>query len=192
MMSGPTRREFMAASSQLLGSAWVWLNVPAVSALAGCARDAARAGAPFEVLTAAEAATMRAFAARIIPSDGELPGAEEAGAVYFADRGLGGFFSGMQPLIRAGLADLDTRAGQRGGAFAELSPSDQDAVMREVESTPFFGSARMLVVLGTFADPSHGGNRDGAGMKILRVDHQPSYQPPFGYYDGEAMRGGGA
>lgn len=138
---------------------------------------------------------MRALAARILPSD-ETPGAEEAGAVYFADLALAGPFAGMLGSVRPGLADLDRRAADRGAArFADLSPEVQDEVIRAVENTPFFGNARLLTVAGTLADPSHGGNRDGAGDRILGIPHAPVWQPPFGYYDAEystSAEGGGA
>jgi hypothetical protein len=55
--------------------------------------------------------------------------------------------------------------------------------MREIETTPFFATARTLVVIGTFADPSYGGNRDGAGWTIIGIEHGASYTAPFGWYD---------
>ncbi len=128
---------------------------------------------------------MRAFAARIIPSDQSLPGADEAGAVHFIDRALGKpFFADSVPVVRAGLADLDARARALGEHdFASLSPGRQVAIMRQVEGTPFFAAARMLVVVGTFADSAYGGNRNGAGWTILGIEHHPTYASPFGWYD---------
>ena len=43
----------------------------------------------FEVFTAAEAADIRAIAARIVPTT-DTPGATEAGVVYFIDSGARG------------------------------------------------------------------------------------------------------
>ena len=128
---------------------------------------------------------MRAFAAQIIPSDQSLPGAEEAGAVHFIDRAFGKpFFADIVPVVRAGLADLDARARTLGERdFASLSPGRQVALMRQVERTPFFAAARMLVVVGTFADSTYGGNRNGAGWKIVGIEHHPTYASPFGWYD---------
>jgi gluconate 2-dehydrogenase gamma chain len=182
----------MATASRLLGGAWLWLQTPAWTALSACTDEAARTGATFNTLTPAEAGTMRAFAARIIPSDRTLPGAEEAGAVHFVDRALAEAFAAFLEPMRAGLADLDTRArGKHAKAFAELAETEQDAIMRELEASDFFFFARMLTVMGTFADAAWGGNRDGAGNRILDIEHQPVYQPPFGYYDAEAARTGG-
>jgi hypothetical protein len=129
---------------------------------------------------------MRAFAAQIIPADGELPGAEQAGAVQFIDRAFGmPFFAKQVPVVRDGLADLDkrSRARSEGIDFAGLSSGQQIAVMREVERTPFFAAARTLVIVGTFAEPSYGGNRNGAGWTIVGLEHAPSYTAPYGYYD---------
>ena len=183
------RRAFVAESGRALGAGLVALQLPWVSALAACARADARAEAPFTTFSAAEARTMRAFAAQIIPSDAELPGAEEAGAVYFVDRAIGSYMQDMKRSVRSGLADLDRRARKRGagdGGFAALPAERQAEVIREVERSEFFGAARMLVVAGTFSDPSYGGNRQGAGWKVLDMEHRPAFQPPFGWYDTEA------
>jgi gluconate 2-dehydrogenase gamma chain len=133
---------------------------------------------------------MRAFAARIIPSDGGHPGAEEAGAVYFIDRVLARpLYAASAPIVRGGLAQLDARAraaGERSG-FAPLSAARQIEIMRQVEHLPFFETARTLVVIGTLADSSHGGNRGGAGWSMIGFAHRPSYAPPFGWYDAQAV-----
>jgi gluconate 2-dehydrogenase gamma chain len=129
---------------------------------------------------------MRAFAAQILPSDDEVPGAEEAGAVHFVDRALGlPLFSDKAALIRSGLADLDARARafDASGGFASLSAAQQIAIMQRIESEPFFAAARALVVIGTLADPSYGGNRGGAGWTMIGMQHEPSYSAPFGWYD---------
>jgi gluconate 2-dehydrogenase gamma chain len=132
---------------------------------------------------------MRALAAQIIPSDGDGAGAEEAGAVYFIDRALAQpYFADSLPIIRAGLADLDERARAVNGKweFGSLPAAEQMSVIREIEHQPFFAAARTLVVIGTFADPSHGGNREHVGWKMIGMDHQPTYTTPFGWYDADA------
>ena len=184
------RREFLADSGRALGAGFLALRLPWVASLAACARADARREAPFTTFTAAEARTFRALAAQIIPSDDALPGAEEAGAVYFADRAIGEFVRDMRAPIRAGLADLDRRARRLGArdGFAALPPERQVELLRAVEKEDYFDMARTLVVAGTFSDPSHGGNRDGAGWRILDMEHRPTFQPPFGHYDAEAAR----
>jgi hypothetical protein len=192
MREHPTRRDFVSQTSSLLGSGWLWLNLPAISTLSACAMDAARNEAPFVTLTADEGAAVRSFASRIIPSDDTGVGAEEAGAAWFVDGALGGPMAGMLDPIRAGLADLDQRARSKHGvSFADAYPADQDAIIEEVVDTQFFQLTRMLVVMGVFADPVHGGNRNHVGFTVLQMEHEPSYQPPFGHYDAEYARKGG-
>ena len=193
----PSRREFVASSASMLGGGWLAVHLPLLGALAACARDAAARHESFTTFTAEQARTMAACAAQVIPSDEELPGATEAGAVYFIDAALDRHFTGMRDPILAGLGDLDARAKSRGAgitSFAELDASGQVTVMREVEQTPFFFMARMLTVMGTIADPSYGGNRDHAGERILAMQHRPVWTPPLGWYDAEdarARRGAG-
>jgi gluconate 2-dehydrogenase gamma chain len=192
--SQPTRREFVSSTAGMLGGGWLWLHLPAVAALSACARDAARTNEPFTLFTAAEGEAMRAFVARIIPSDADSPGAEEAGAAWFADSALAGPFAAMAEPVRAGLADLDERSrAAHGAAFARLDAARQDSIVGDIVGTPFFEDARMLVVMGTFSDPSHGGNRDHAGFTLLGMEHAPAFVPPFGWYDAEHVRmNGGA
>jgi gluconate 2-dehydrogenase gamma chain len=182
-----TRRGFLLGSARLAVVAGLASELSWISVLASCARDDARRhDGAFVTLTPREAATLRALAAQIIPSDEDGPGANEAGAVYFVDRALGlPFYSDKLPVMRAGLADLDARAHALNGHahFASLTPGQQITVMRNIEHQAFFVTARTLVVIGTFADPSHGGNRDGAGWTIVGMEHRPSYTAPFGWYD---------
>jgi hypothetical protein len=132
----------------------------------------------------AEARAMRAVATQLIPSD-DGPGAEEAGAVYFVDRVFGlGHFGHDVPIVRSGLADLDARARLLGAAdFAALVDATQINVMKHLEHTTFFATARTLVIIGTFAEPSYGGNKNNTGLRLVGIDHRPSYSAPFGWYD---------
>ena len=179
-----TRRGFLTESGKAATAGWIALETPWLAALAGCTRDDENR---FAALTPAEAKAMRAFAAQIIPSDKSLPGADEAGAVHFIDRAFGNpFFADVVPVVRAGLADLDARARALGERdFASVSPGRQEAILRQVERTPFFLAARMLVVIGTFADSTYGGNRGGAGWTIVGFEHEPTYASPFGWYDAQ-------
>lgn len=185
----PTRREFVSSTAGMLGGGWLWLNLPLLTTLSACARDAALSNEPFTTFTPAEGRAMRAFAARIIPSEPGSPGAEEAGSAWFADAALAGPFEDMGVPVREGLADLDTRAqAEHGADFADLDAAQQDALIGDVVDTPFFFLGRMLVVIGVFADPVHGGGRDGVGHALLGMEHAAAYQPPFGWYDTEYVR----
>jgi gluconate 2-dehydrogenase gamma chain len=190
----PTRRNFIADLSRAAAAGSLALELPWLATLAGCGRDAKRDESTFVVLTRAEARTMRALAAQIIPSDGDVPGAEEAGAVFFVDRALAlELFAEGVPIIRAGLADLDARARLMYGGrdFESLSSSQQIAIMRGIEREPFFTVARSLVVIGTFSDPSHGGNKGGTGWSIVRLERRPTYATPYGWYDAQPPSGPG-
>ena len=188
----PDRRDFLATSLHALGGAWLTMLLPEFER-AGAAARAARLGQePFRTLTPAEARIAEAVAVAIFPDD-DTPGARETGVVYFIDRAVGSFFQMMLPQVREGLAQLDAAARERGASgFAELDPTARDDVLRAVEDTPFFGTMRLLTIGGMFADPSHGGNADGAGWRLLRIQHAPAYAPPFGYYDAQLRTGGGA
>jgi gluconate 2-dehydrogenase gamma chain len=183
------RRAFLIDSTRNFAASWLGIRLPLLSTLAAaCAREDVREADALTHFSAAEARTMREFAARIIPSDDGTPGATEAGVVYFADRAFGmGFFGEAVPVVRAGLADLDVRAKRVGGrnGFASLSSGQQSEIIREIEHTPFFAIARSLVVIGAFADPAYGGNRSGAGWKMLAIEHGTTYAAPFGWYDSE-------
>ena len=182
----PTRRDFLAHAGHSLSAGWLSLQLPWIAILAGCARDDANRGEALLNLTPDEGRTMGAFAGRIIPSDDGTPGADELGVVYFVDRALGtSYFSPNLALLRAGLADLDSRARAAGESkgFAALSRREQIGILRQIERGPFFAAARTLVVIGTFADPSHGGNKGGAGWAMVGMEHRPSFTAPFGWYD---------
>ncbi|HEX9581032.1 MAG TPA: gluconate 2-dehydrogenase subunit 3 family protein [Gemmatimonadales bacterium] len=185
--SPSTRRDFVTASSGTALGAWIAINLPGIEAAAAYAARARAQQQPFQVLTPDEARTLEAIAEQIIPAD-DTPGARDAGVVYFMDRALGTFAAGQLEATRAGLTDLLNRVRQGHGAaatFAALDAPSQTAMLKEIERTAFFGGVRFLTVAGMFADPSHGGNRDYAGWKLLGFDHRAGYQPPFGYYDRE-------
>ena len=78
-----------------------------------------------------EARTVEAVAERIVPGDEHGAGATEAGVVYYIDRAVAGFSSSLQKVYRLGLRELQRHcAAQRGRAFVELSPAEQDDVVR--------------------------------------------------------------
>src|SRR5438132_13577740 len=108
------------------------------------APQAAAAREPLEHLTAMESDVLEAIVARLIPSDARGPGAKEARAAHYIDRALGGALAGSKPAYTSGLAALDRYArSSRGKAFIELSATDQDSVLIDVETgaaTGFTGS----------------------------------------------------
>lgn len=179
------RRAFLAAAGKLAGTGWLALNLPLILAAGRAAAGQAASGAAWVSVTAEEAALLAAVANQIIPPD-EAPGAAELGVVHFMDQALAGFMSGAAEALRAGLADLERRALNSSpghGGFAGLPFSEQTALLRDIETTPFFGQMIFLTHCGMFAMPGWGGNRDGAGWALLGFDSRHAWQPPFGFYD---------
>ena len=129
-------------------------------------------------LNPVEAATLDAIAARIIPGDAEDPGAHEAQAVIFIDRSLAGFLRDQQTPYRVGLRRLDAFTRERyGRPFVELDNAEQDEVLTELDRRALgdepdslghlFAVVREHVVQGVFSDPSHGGNRNAVGWRMV-------------------------
>jgi len=169
---GFSRRELLRRAG-FIGAA---VAVIPVALVRGQVRSSAPA-AP-ETLTAAEAATLEAVVARLIPSDDTGPGATEARAAQYIDRALGGALASSREAYTAGLAALDTHARAAAGApFAMLAPARQDAVLRDLEgnvatgftpdSATFFNLVRAHTIQGTFCDPYYGGNASFVGWDLI-------------------------
>ena len=164
--SGLTRREWLKHAG-IAG---------AVAAVAPVAAFSPQ-GDPLENLTPVEAVALDAVVARLIPSDSLGPGAREARAARYIDRALGGALASSREAYRAGLAALDAYAQRtRGGLFAALRDSDQDAVLSDIErgvvgftpnSVTFFNLLRTHTWQGTFGDPYYGGNAGFIGWDLL-------------------------
>ena len=184
---GVSRRDLLKRA----GMAGAALTIPLTPAVPGEAADQPRpAGAsaalqptairrePIENLTAAEADTLEAVCARIIPTDANGPGAREARAAHFIDRALGGALKESREAYRAGFAALDRYSrSSRGAPFIELSLRDQDSVLIDVEtgaatgftgsSGAFFAMVRTHTLQGTFGDPYYGGNANFVGWDLI-------------------------
>jgi gluconate 2-dehydrogenase gamma chain len=186
------RRAFLKAAVAA-GAAWATADLLEVEdALAFASRQASGTVAPqSRTLSPAQMDVVAALAARILPAVDGRPGAAEAGAIYFIDRALGTFNAAQRPLYTEGIADLNRRAQSKvpgTASFTALTAAQQDEVIREIEASPFFQAVRLDTIVGTFALPSWGGNRDYMGWHLLGLEHQLSFQAPFGYYDAEVNR----
>lgn len=185
LAKGVSRRDLLKRAG-LAGAA---LTIPA-TALPGDATEQARPAAPsqgqsaaprrepVENLTAAEAETLEAICARLIPTDKNGPGAREARAAHYIDRALGGALKESREAYRAGFAAFDRYCrSSRGAAFVDLATRDQDSVLMDVESgsaTGFVGSSgvffnmvRSHTLQGTFGDPYYGGNANFVGWDLI-------------------------
>lgn len=132
----------------------------------------------YETLTAAESEVLEAITARLIPGDGNGPGAREARAAHYIDRALAGPLSAFRANYTSGLAAIDGYAQSKKGApFARLGAADQDAILTDVQagaaagfpaaSGIFFGLMRSHTIEGTFSDPYYGGNANFIGWDLI-------------------------
>lgn len=163
-----SRREMLTRSAALGAVAAVPAHVLAQAASA----------TPYTNLTAAEAATLEALVARLIPRDANGPGALEAGAARYIDGALGDALAAHRATYAAGLAALDAFARSRTGtAFAMLPPERQDELVAALEenrapgftapSSAFFELVLGHTLEGTFGDPHYGGNQDFIGWELI-------------------------
>jgi gluconate 2-dehydrogenase gamma chain len=181
------RRSFLAASGRVLGASWLTLNWPSISSAALHAHAAASTTTPvLRNLSPEQARVLDAIAAQIIPTD-EKPGAHEAGVVYFMDHALGSFFSPHRAEFATDYTEFTAGlAREKGGKrFTDLPVREQQVYLGSIEGTRFFGSVRMLTILGFLASPQYGGNRNGVGWDVIGFRDEHVFQPPFGYYDRE-------
>jgi gluconate 2-dehydrogenase gamma chain len=186
------RRAFLGASCAALASAWFAADPAALRASLAHAARARRnpAGNRFEVFTTEQAGDVDAIAAQIIPTD-DLPGAREAGALFFIDHSLASWAAEQRTPFLSGLEELNQEVHRRWpqtARFAVLSSDHQIELLRAMEKTPFFEMVRFATVAGTFANASWGGNRDKVGWRILGFEDRFAWEPPFGDYDAEALR----
>ena len=183
----PSRRDLLKIAGTAAAAA---ASAGAAHAEAGAAVDAeqrARAKPrpprePLKALTAHEADLLDRIAELLIPSDEHGPGATEAMAVRYIDRGLAGPLAGQRTAYTAGLAALERYARQtRGAAFLLLPETKQISLLIDVESgtatganvgfdgssAAFFALMRGHVWQGTFGDPVYGGNEGFVGWDLI-------------------------
>lgn len=185
MSDSLSRRDFVATVGSI-GAVWLLADAAERGeAVAHAAHQVSQAQPMLSVFTSEQAAEVEAFASRIIPSDG-TPGAREAGVVYFIDRGLSTWAKDQRPQFMEGLTKLQRDVGARFRGETRLSaltPAQQDDVLRSIEETPFFGNMRFATLSGMFSLPSHGGNRDFVGWKLVGQESALEFKAPFGWYD---------
>ncbi len=200
----PARRDFLLRIGGAAGAAWITAQWPGMLAAAQHAHAAACANpAPaFEVLTPEQAKEIEAISSLIIPTD-ELPGAREAGVVYFIDRALQTFAADAKPAYAQGLADLNRMAGEMFPGidrFSAATPAQQEKLFARLEEESQTGQGTnrrrfsasgvnfadtiwFHTLAGFLVDPEGGGNRDYVGWKVIGRDPAHSFSPPFGFFD---------
>lgn len=120
----------------------------------------------------------------------EVFGADAAGLPPHLVAQRGGALLGLQTVYRDGLAVVNQLSRSvQGSDFALLSPAQQDEMLLRFEapgvfaSDPVRGRSFLEVVIahtleGCFAAPEYGGNRNGAGWRMLGIEGDSQ---PLGY-----------
>jgi len=174
-----SRRKFVARVAALSA---VWMV-----AGTACAREGGPKGdaATLVHFSPDQAKQVDAISARILPSDG-TPGAREAGVINFIDQSLNGFARDQAPLFNDGLKSLGEAVSRKHGSaatFASLTEVQQDAMLHEIEKTPFFQAIRFATLAGFLSLPKYGGNKDYVGWKFIGQEVAMEHKAPFGWYD---------
>lgn len=172
-----------------MGITLAGINLPVLLSIGTAAAKARDQAEAFHILGAQEAADLEAIAAQIIPTD-DTPGAQEAGVIYFIDGAMAGMFAHALPGLREGLAELNSKIPGDDQSFARLASAEQMTLLKQEESSGFFGLVRFLTLAGMFSLPEYGGNRDHIGWKMIGFDHRHAWSAPFGYYDAHYAIGG--
>ena len=126
-----------------------------------------------------DAATVAAFAERLMPGAPGKPGARDAGVLNYIDLALAGSYADLQDFYRRGLAQLDQYCRKTyNEPFVRLGAARQDEVITALEegkatgftwptAQAFFNTLRTHTMEGMFADPVYGGNKDFAGWRLV-------------------------
>lgn len=153
-----------------------FLGAGVSAAVAGSALSCAiQRGGQWRFFTAAEAATVDAICARLIPADQD-PGAREAGVVNYIDIQLTRPFKRHQAAYRKGIAGVDDASRKKfNKRFVELTADQQSETLVEVEenAAEFFDLILTHTRQGFYGDPRHGGNRDMVSWKMLKLPFPP-------------------
>jgi gluconate 2-dehydrogenase gamma chain len=193
-----SRRAFLKGAAVGAGAAGVGLVPDALAqsheqhktteAPATTAQAHAHGGGHGAFLNDDHAATVTAFAERLMPGASGKPGATDAGVLNYIDLALAGAYADQQDFYRRGLAALDAHCRTTyGKPFVQLAPAQQDETITALEAgkatgftwpspQAFFNTVRTHTMEGMFADPVYGGNKDFAGWVLIGF---PGAQPLF-------------
>ena len=153
-----------------------FLQAGLAATAAGYAISCAKSGSgAWRFFTEAEAQTVEAISAQLIPADRD-PGAKEAFVVNYVDIQLTRQFKKHQRAYRQGIAALDAACRAKyGKRFVELRPEAQVQALNALEesSPPFFQLVLAHTRQGFYGDPRHGGNRNMASWKMLGLPYPP-------------------
>ena len=196
------RRHFLTLSGATIGGVIVYTLDRKLSLVSAQDKNVR---IPLHFFDETEALVVAAAVARIFPSDENGPGAKEAGVVIYIDRQLAGpyghdrdrylqgpFESGVPEVGYQGKAtrqEIYHEGVKRLPGFDRLPPTEQDAALKQIESTEFFALLRQNTIEGMFCDPMHGGNVDMLGWQLIGFPGpQMTYVDDVDKHFGEAFR----
>ena len=185
-----TRRSFLRLLQNSASKSAMVLTLPTIISACQEAKKNRLPASAFQTLSSTEGTELDAIAERILPAT-DSPGAREAGVVYFFDNVLKDRTEALD-ILRNGLHDLQksTISEFNSPSFHSLSSLDQDQLLKRIEGTEFFATARYLTIAGMFALPEYGGNRNLVGDQLVGFDDHFGWTIPFGYYDADYMEKG--
>ena len=201
MINDLSRRDFLLRAGSGVSTLLLSAHWPAILSAAAHARESAQSSATpkLDFFSAEQAKEVDAITTRIIPAD-DMPGAHEAGAVYFMDRALTTFAVADQKTYRDGLLDLQTKVQKLFPSlarFSDATPAQQDEILHTFDqpiqsnrrafrpgagTATFFETIRTHTIIAFLIDPDSTGGT-GIGWQVIGRERTHVFQPPFGYYD---------
>ena len=97
---------------------------------------------------------LNAILDRLIPAEGEMPGAGEAGGAEHIDAIAGGS-ARLARLFAAGLRSIESTTSRRGASFTEMTSDQQDEILRGMEAnkSAFFETLLLHTYNGYYSNP---------------------------------------
>jgi gluconate 2-dehydrogenase gamma chain len=166
------RRKFIGMLGAIYGSILLYPS---------CSRTTA---VRYRVFTDAEADCLIALCEQIIPADQD-PGATDAGVINYIDKQAAERFHSDVPTFKQGIAALQEYCKtQHGKLFEQLDSDTQIEIMKdmeknklpetswgEVKQSSFMRLAVDRTMQGFYGAPRHGGNKDYASFKMMKLDY---------------------
>ena len=153
----------------------VFLGAGLGAACAGVSCTRGAAGRTWRFFTPAQAETVDAICAQLIPADQDA-GAKEARVVDFIDLQLAIRFKKHRAAYRQGVDAVDAASRSAfGKPFVDLAAAQQTEVLNVIEEKlpAFFDLILTHARQGFYGDPRHGGNRDRVSWRMLGLSFPP-------------------
>lgn len=165
------RREFIRTTGLIAGSLLLFPKCgPAIP--------------PYRIFSESEMLCLTALCEQIIPADQD-PGATDAGVVHFIDKQTAIRFPQEKELFSKGIHALQAYCKSHSGKkFEKFESEKQIEVMQLIErgelpagewkadeQKSFFRKLTDRTMQGFYGSPRHGGNKDYASYRMLRLDY---------------------